>query len=110
MILSTFSILGVTIYGNMLLPQKFDPMWFLPDDSYMSQFVQQRDVLYPGTGYPAFLVANEVNWTDSLGKFEKVLDKLEGSGAAYKLENWFQDFKQYTATNFQTGKQKIIQN
>ena len=35
-IVVTAIILGVSIWGNVLLKQKFDPMWFLPLDSYLS--------------------------------------------------------------------------
>lgn len=45
-------MLGITIYGNTLLRQEFDPMWFLPSDSYMAEYVDKRQINYPGTGYP----------------------------------------------------------
>ena len=35
-ILVTLAIFSVSIWGNILLKQKFDPMWFLPLDSYLS--------------------------------------------------------------------------
>ena len=35
-ILTTLAIFSVSIWGNVLLKQKFDPMWFLPLDSYLS--------------------------------------------------------------------------
>jgi hypothetical protein len=39
----TSIILGFSVWGNVLLRQEFDPMWFLPKDSYLSLFVEQND-------------------------------------------------------------------
>jgi hypothetical protein len=42
-LLVTAVLLGVSVWGNVLLRQEFDPMWFLPKDSYLSLYVQQND-------------------------------------------------------------------
>ena len=34
----TTGILGVSVWGNIELRQEFDPMWFLPKESYLSQW------------------------------------------------------------------------
>ncbi|XP_021948457.1 protein patched homolog 2 isoform X2 [Folsomia candida] len=102
-ILITLSMLGVTMYGNTLLRQEFDPMWFLPSDSYMSKYVEKRETYYPGTGYPSFLVANQVNWSESFQSFDRVLNDLKSSDAIYNLENWYDDFKEYSNANFDTN-------
>jgi hypothetical protein len=34
------SLMGVSIWGNVELRQEFDPMWFLPKDSYLAQWSQ----------------------------------------------------------------------
>ena len=39
----TSVILGFSIWGNVLLRQEFDPMWFLPKDSYLSLYMEQND-------------------------------------------------------------------
>ena len=36
-------LLGFSVWGNVLLRQEFDPMWFLPKDSYLSLYVEQND-------------------------------------------------------------------
>jgi hypothetical protein len=39
----TSVLLGFSVWGNILLRQEFDPMWFLPKDSYLSLYVEQND-------------------------------------------------------------------
>ena len=42
-LLFTAATFGLSVWGNVLLRQEFDPMWFLPRDSYLSQWVSARD-------------------------------------------------------------------
>ena len=42
-LLLTGVLLGFSVWGNVLLRQEFDPMWFLPKDSYLSLYVEQND-------------------------------------------------------------------
>jgi len=100
----TGGFLGVSIYGNTLLRQEFDPMWFLPENSYMNQFVKQRETNYPGVGYPAYVVAHNVNWSASFGKFDHFVQDFETSNELYSFENWYEDFKLYSNKNFETGE------
>jgi len=42
-LVTTGVLLGASVWGNVLLRQEFDPMWFLPKDSYLSLYVEQND-------------------------------------------------------------------
>jgi hypothetical protein len=78
-------------------------MWFLPDDSYMSQYVQKRETYYPGVGYPAFIVAHKVNWSSSFKEFDHFLEDFKDSDTLYNFESWYEDFKEYVNKNFNAG-------
>ena len=41
-LLLTLGIFGVSVYGNYYLRHEFDPMMFLPQDSYLMRFVDTR--------------------------------------------------------------------
>ena len=41
-LLLTLAIFGVSVYGNFYLRHEFDPMMFLPQDSYLMRFVDTR--------------------------------------------------------------------
>jgi len=101
--------LGVSIYGNTLLKQKFDPMWFLPDDSHLALFIHKRESCYPGTGNPAFIVADNVNWTASFEGYDQFTNDFKNSDAIYAIDSWYDDFKAYSNKNFHTSKHMIYQ-
>ena len=46
-IIVTLGILGVGIYGNILLRQEFDPTWFLPADTYLSKWFTANKKYFP---------------------------------------------------------------
>lgn len=60
--------------------------------------------------FEAFLVANQVNWSESFEAFDKVLKDLESSNSIFKLENWYEDFKEYSNTHFGTSKKEHFAN
>ena len=41
-ILITLTILAISLWGNVELRQEFDPMWFLPRDSYLARWSQMN--------------------------------------------------------------------
>ena len=40
--LTTAGILGMSLYGNYFLEHEFDPLHFLPKDSYLMRFINTR--------------------------------------------------------------------
>ena len=42
MALTTAGILGMSLYGNYFLEHEFDPLHFLPKDSYLMRFINTR--------------------------------------------------------------------
>ena len=41
------------IYGTLKLEQDFDPVWFIPSDSYAADYYETEDEYFPSDGYPA---------------------------------------------------------
>ena len=41
-LLFTTAVFGVSVYGNFYLRHEFDPMMFVPQDSYIKRFVDTR--------------------------------------------------------------------
>ena len=42
--LVTAGILGMSLYGNYFLEHEFDPLHFLPKDSYLMRFINTRNM------------------------------------------------------------------
>ena len=43
-ILFSAAVLGVSLWGNVLLRQEFNPVWFLPAESYLAQWHHHNSV------------------------------------------------------------------
>ncbi|CAG7727935.1 unnamed protein product [Allacma fusca] len=70
-------LLGLNIWGNFELRQEFNPIWFLPQDSYLFQFYSAKDRYFPGRA-------------------------LKSSQSLFEVDSWYEDFKIYSNTNFDT--------
>lgn len=53
----TSALLAVSLWGNYELRQEFDPMWFLPKESYLSRWNQMNEKWV-------------LKWLSNLGKHE----------------------------------------
>lgn len=40
----TLGLLALSVWGNVELRQEFNPMWFLPRDSYLAQWSQKNEL------------------------------------------------------------------
>ena len=49
-IMVTLVILGLSVWGNILLKQEFNPIWFLPSESYLSQWHKYNSLYFPSQG------------------------------------------------------------
>jgi len=79
-------------------------MWFLPEDSHLAQFLNQREVLYPGAGSPGIIVFQNVNWSSSLDSFHDFSQKLSNSSSFEKIGIWSEDFNLFTKTKMKGNK------
>lgn len=41
---------ALSIKNALLLEQKFDPFWFIPEDTHLYKYVMKRRELYPQIG------------------------------------------------------------
>ena len=42
-VIVTLVLAGFSLYGSVLLRQEFDPIWFLPKDSYLFQWNERNE-------------------------------------------------------------------
>ncbi|XP_035705979.1 NPC intracellular cholesterol transporter 1 isoform X2 [Folsomia candida] len=94
-IISTVFLLASGIYGNVHLRQHSDALWFIPEDSYMVQFIRMFNTNYPKIGYPGLLVAHEMNWTESLPIFGELLEDLQESPHLHEIMQFYTSLKDF---------------
>lgn len=97
--LATF---GVT--GSNQLEQWFDPVWFLPSDSYLSKFLIVKEKEFPKVGYEATVFMSEIDFVPEFPKILNLSRKLEKASFTESVKNWPVDFVHFVDANFNIGK------
>ncbi|XP_075219371.1 patched domain-containing protein 3-like [Lycorma delicatula] len=95
-ILITIGMMCVGIEGVMNLKQKFDPKWFLPEDSYLVKFLNQREKWYPDMGQDAGIYFGKLNYSSDLNNICALANHLQSEKSIIsELDNWCDEFFHY---------------
>ena len=100
----TLILLGVSIWGNIELRQEFNPIWFLPADSYLAQWHKYNSIYFPSQGEKVTIFMENLDLPADLAKLDKVHEELAAqTDIIHSLDSWYLDFKKYMNTHFLTG-------
>ena len=100
----TLVILGFSIWGNIELRQEFNPVWFLPPDSYLAQWHKYNSIHFPSQGEKVTVFMENLDLPKDLAKLDKVHEELAAQeDIIHSVDSWYLDFKMYMNTNFLTG-------
>eukprot|EP00092_Neocalanus_flemingeri_P008175 GFUD01008815.1.p1 GENE.GFUD01008815.1~~GFUD01008815.1.p1 ORF type:complete len:989 (+),score=163.46 GFUD01008815.1:223-3189(+) len=100
-ILFTLVILGFSVWGNILLRQEFNPIWFLPPDSYLAQWHKYNAIHFPSQGEKVTVFMENLDLPNDLAKLDRMHEELAAQDdIIHSLDSWYLDFKKYMNTNF----------
>jgi len=101
----TLVILGFSVWGNIELRQEFNPVWFLPPDSYLAQWHKYNNLHFPNQGEKVTVFMENLDLPNDLIKLDKVHKELAAQDdIIHSIDSWYLDFKKYMNTNFLTGQ------
>jgi len=104
-ILVTLIILGLSIWGNIELRQEFNPVWFLPQDSYLAQWHKYNYQYFPSQGEKVNVFMENLDLPKDLKKLDKVHEELAAQeDIIHSIDSWYIDFKKYMNTYFPKGQ------
>ncbi|CAH0605519.1 unnamed protein product [Chrysodeixis includens] len=99
-ILFTFIITGFSVQAIFLLEQRFDPKWFIPEDTYFKHFIDTHDYYYPEEGSMAMVFLGEMNYTKEFVQLYDMMQNLRKQDYVYDVSCWVEHFHQYVLQNF----------
>ncbi|KAF2904389.1 hypothetical protein ILUMI_01779 [Ignelater luminosus] len=100
-LLITVISLGFSIESTLKLEQRFDPMWFIPKNTYLAKYVEKRIELYPTMGFEAGLYLGSLNYPDEILNIRNMVQRLENStDAVNSIQSWIDPFRNYVKKNF----------
>eukprot|EP00090_Calanus_glacialis_P014060 TRINITY_DN22697_c0_g1_i1.p1 TRINITY_DN22697_c0_g1~~TRINITY_DN22697_c0_g1_i1.p1 ORF type:complete len:525 (-),score=56.22 TRINITY_DN22697_c0_g1_i1:73-1449(-) len=98
-ILTSLMFTSIGISGCILMKQKFDYLLLLPVESYLRQWHDMKNDLYPDKGWVAEIYTDTFDYSD-LDKFENLtinLEELKQSGTYIQgYESWWSEIKKYS--------------
>lgn len=102
-ILITIILTVISIMGTCQLEQWFDPNWFLPKGSYLSNFQLIHNEKYPNRGYPAAIYISEANYLAEFSKIIALTEKFINMSTIDNIEMWPQEFANFIRGNYNKG-------
>lgn len=103
-ILITLVTMSTSIVGLLQLKQWFDPMWLLPKESYLYQYIEVQVQAFPNLGFEAFvLMGDDIDYSSEFSKIISLTERLQNASFIQNIEPWPTDFAKFVSTHYATG-------
>lgn len=100
-IIFTVIMTGFSLEALFRLEQRFDPAWFIPENTYYKAFLDERQLYYPEMGNEAFVYIGAVNYSQELPKIFAIVNSLNNeTDILHSVDAWTEPFRTYVLTNF----------
>ena len=99
-ILVTLGIGSVGVWGLTMLRQEFNPVWFIPQESYLAQWFHANEKYFPKEGETVKINIAQIDYSNELPKLDALVSRLEEETSILtNVDSWYRKFKEYTVTN-----------
>lgn len=96
----TIVMTGFSIESILHLEQRFDPKWFIPEDTYYKQFLNIHEQFYPEAGYPAMVFLGKMNYRQEFMELSFLSEKLKNETYIDDVTGWVEPFHKYVLKNY----------
>lgn len=95
-LMSTVAVTAYSFTGVLRLEQKFDPNWFIPARTYLSQFNAAKHHLFPDQGYEAMILMGQLNYTDEINHINDMIGTIENrTDIIDEIASWVEPFHEF---------------
>ncbi|XP_071523040.1 patched domain-containing protein 3-like isoform X2 [Panulirus ornatus] len=91
----TMALLAVSGWGLSNLQQEFNPIWFLPQSSYLFKFFMKQEYYYPTSGEMGIVYFGRMDYLEELPKIEELMTRMKESEYISEVDSWFLKYKKY---------------
>ncbi|XP_045128749.1 protein patched homolog 2-like [Portunus trituberculatus] len=92
----TAAVLGTCIWGVTNLRQEFNPVWFIPESSYLYQFISKVQYYYPESGEKGLVYLGNLDYAAELPSISLLEDKMRKSQYISSVDSWYDGLVSYT--------------
>lgn len=95
-LLVTFGVCGVSCWGLTNLRQEFNPIWFIPQSTYLFQFFLKQQHYYSSNGEMGIVYFGNVSSLHAeIPLIDEYVTKLEESEYVSSVDSWYKEYKTY---------------
>lgn len=85
--------------------QEFNPLWFIPTSTYLSQYFSVIESHFPDNGQMASIYIQTTNLSSNLDRLDALIDTVQNeTDIVSQVDDWFGGFKEFTAKRHAIGK------
>jgi Niemann-Pick C1 protein len=99
-IILTLVMTAISIESVLHLEQKFDPKWFIPEDTYYKKFLNVNDYYYPENGNPGMVFLGKMNYHSEYLKLYNMTQELKNQTYIDDVTDWVEPFHKYVLKNY----------
>ncbi|XP_055641683.1 protein patched homolog 3-like [Toxorhynchites rutilus septentrionalis] len=100
-VLTVIIMTGLNVQNLLRLRQKFDPNWFIPEETYYSKFITKTKEQFPNTGYEAMLLFGSYNYTTELRDLLHLTHELQNrTDILHSVSSWVSPFQDFVHTYY----------
>ncbi|XP_043281988.1 NPC intracellular cholesterol transporter 1-like [Venturia canescens] len=99
-ILVTIGVASFGILGCCQLEQWFDPEWFIPTDTYLSDFIKVKNEQYPGRGHPGSVFIGDIKYHEEFPRIMALTESLKNLTTIDHVDAWPHEFADFMRIHF----------
>ncbi|XP_070562444.1 patched domain-containing protein 3-like isoform X2 [Ptychodera flava] len=92
-VIAALALLGVNIWGTINLEQEFQFEWFLPEDSYVIDYLDASDTYFPASGLAGDVYLVDVDYYTEFQALDDLYDQLENNQYIFAIDSWYEDLR-----------------
>lgn len=99
-LLFTVVMTGFSVEAIFRLEQRFDPKWFIPEETYYKDFLNNYDHFYPNEGHAAMVFLGEMNYNKEFSTLYDMAQRMRNESYVNELVTWVETFQGYVQKNY----------
>ncbi|XP_045125930.1 protein patched homolog 3-like [Portunus trituberculatus] len=94
-ILWTSALFFASTWGLTNLRQEFDPIWFLPQDSYLYGYFEKQRDYFPSSEEPGSVYLSNIDLANELVNIQELSESLRSNEYVAKVDSWVDKYVEY---------------
>lgn len=94
-LLITIAAASAGAFGLCQLEQWFDPIWFLPKDTYLSEYINAQHQYFSQKGHNAYIFIGDVDYSKEFSKIIALTTNLKNLSSVGTIDSWPEHFKDF---------------